>query len=168
MNTLHVKLIKIYGKKIKRKYLTYLLAWTALPALVAGGVGAWLYDQRYLVAANVAFMIGGASFAVWLSAAMRRNFTLDEIAFPEEFFLPPLQTLIYVVLFGGLLASLCLSNVVGITIGDFSTQQITSKPLSAVLFGAACGFSENSLMHAVVPRLKRFLTVQDASTDTKR
>ena len=70
----------------------------------------------------------------------------------------PIHRIVYVLLFTAVLALFAKAEVIGvISIGKFSTANISTEYLSAAVFGFACGFSEKLLASTVAPHVSKIM-----------
>lgn len=106
---------------------------------------------------NYSYMLAAAMLGLWLSFAVRKSFTFEQLYLPEADLLGPVHRVIFVLISTSLLALFCYLNVAGVSFGDFSTQQIPFSKASAFLFGAISGVGEALLSDAILPHVRRVL-----------
>jgi hypothetical protein len=104
---------------------------------------------------NYSFMLATAMLGLWLSFALRKSFTFEQLFLPEADLLGPFHRVIFVIFSTSLIALLCYLKVAGVSVGNFSTQEIPFSAASAILFGALSGVGEALLSDAIVPHVKK-------------
>ena len=156
------------GKVQKTRYLNKLglrlllviviLFWLTTPfgsKLLMAIIGSHVKD----VLPYYAVLFGTATAAMWLSFATRKPiFSFDDLLEPESDMMGPIHRIAYVLLFTGVLVLFTEAEIIGvISIGKFSTSNISSEFLSAAVFGFACGFSEKLLASTVAPHVSKIM-----------
>jgi hypothetical protein len=156
------------GPVLRRRYLS-LLAKFAIPAglvlLVLGLLfrlrvypSSWSATAADLATAgNYLFLIGAAEMLLPISFYSRGTLHFDELIDPTGDLEAPIWRVLSVAIFTVLLAGLAYLRIVGVSIGSFSTSDLGTNTVSALLFGAMCGFSERLLATTVGFRLRNLL-----------
>jgi hypothetical protein len=156
------------GKIKKTDYLNKLglrlLVVIAILVLLTILIGSSLFAGTISSQINVVFpyyavLFGTATAAMWLSFATRKpRFSFDDLLEPEADMMGPIHRITYVLLFTAVLVLFSKAEVIGpISIGNFSTKNISTEFLSAAVFGFVCGFSEKLLASTVAPHVSKIM-----------
>jgi hypothetical protein len=161
------RLVISIGHGVRKKYLTR-LGWTTAgwaAGFVCCGVIIPLAVQSVksvsvdaVLIRNYGCMLAAAMAGLWISFAVRKDFTFEDLFHPEADLLGPAHRAIFVALCTSVLALICASKVAGVSLGNFTTDAIATDIRSALLFGGLSGIGERFLGDAIVPRARQMLS----------
>lgn len=105
---------------------------------------------------NYAFMLSAAMPALWLTFALRREFSFEHLFLPERDLLGPLHRVAFVAVATVILAVFCSARIAGVYIGGLSTEAASRNLLVALVFGFLCGLGQGLLADLILPHVRRF------------
>ena len=167
LSRIHEDVLAREGRRMKTTHLNKLgsrlglvvIAIVALIVLSQTGSNSyvnWAPMERFTPFYGAAFI--AAAVGMWLSFATRKpRLTFEDLLEPEGDMMGPGHRIAYVLLFTAVLALLAAGNVMGVSVGEFSTEKIATSYISAAIFGFMCGFSEKLLAATVAPHVSFFL-----------
>jgi len=165
VDRLREKMVVVEGPSRKKQYLMQLGLYV-LVFLMAIAVLAIILSEDYLglgtstwPIAAYSLLLGCATMAMWVSfAARKQQFTFEDLLTPEGDMMNPCLRIVFVLLLTALLALFAAANVVGVSMGDFSTTKLSTDLISAAIFGAVCGLSEKLLVGTISPHVNRIMS----------
>ena len=170
---LREKIVVIEGPSRKKQYLLqlgkYVLGYLMAIVVLAIVLSKDLLDLDTSAWPITAYslLFGCATVAMWVSfAARKQQFSFDDLLTPEGDMMNPSLRIIFVLLLTALLALFAAANVVGVSMGDFSTKNLSTDLISAAIFGAICGLSEKLLVGTVSPHVNRIMSGLGKTTST--
>ncbi len=138
--------------KIKNKYLKELgtkALWFGLPALILGSVFNYLHCRKIdfdclncIYFANLLILWSGTMVGVWLSFAITRTIiSFNDLTIIEKDRLEPSLRLIFTGALAIIFGLLFIKKAIVINLGDLSSSQISTDPISAFLLGVILGLN---------------------------
>lgn len=116
------------------------------------------YELRHLF-----LLLAGCMLGTWASFAGRKvSLSFDDLAELEQDRLSPTMRLIFTGALTLILSLVFLTNMVQVSIGEFSTASLQTDGLAAFLVGAFFGLLEQSLPTAVMERARGFVEAVNA------
>lgn len=145
------EILMIKAKPIKSRHLRTLGKW----AVLFGGFSSLLGTLTFLSAgnafiANCFYIFTGTMAGVWVSFGIRKKtITFEQLAQIEEDQMDPPLRLIFTGILAITFGLFFHFDLVEITIGSWSTKELSTSPGSALLLGILCGIGEQSLPNAI-------------------
>jgi hypothetical protein len=105
---------------------------------------------------SYSLMLVGAMIGLWVSFALRKNFTFEHLFLPEDDLLSPIHRTVFVIVATAILALFCSQNIIDFSLWNFQTKNLASEMAPALSFGVLCGLAQNFLSDIVLPHIKSF------------
>ena len=139
--------------KVKNKYLRELgkkALWFGMPALLIGTILNYLHCRQVdfeclncVLFANLLILWAGTMIGVWLSFAITKTYiTFNELTIIEKDRLEPALRLIFTGILAIIFGLLFIKKSIVLSLGDLSSDQIATDPISALLLGVILGLNE--------------------------
>jgi hypothetical protein len=107
---------------------------------------------------HLAFLLAACMWGIWLSFSVRSmDFAFEQLQHPESDMMRPWSRLLTFGLLALILALFFQMGILVISIGGFSTNQISSNLLMAIFVGLSLGFIDRTLPAEVRRRIDEFL-----------
>lgn len=135
------------GGTAKNRYMRRLGWWALSGAAICTGLGSLAcYRAWPCTLVHLCWFLAACMPGIWVSFGARKtSFGFADVIVPEADRLHPIIRVLFVGLLATGLALLTISKAVEIKVGDFNPANWTTDVVTAVLFGFACGFSEQVL-----------------------
>jgi hypothetical protein len=159
LRSLEADILSREAGPIKNAYMRKLGSWALLFSVAALALYAALdalgrftallaLEYRAVLLVWVGCMTGA-----WASFATRKvKITFDDLVALEEDRVEPWLRLVFTGTLTGILTLIFLSGMVEVKVGGFSSAQLLTSPVSALLIGAFAGLAEKALPSAVMAR----------------
>lgn len=168
LRRLQTEIVEQEAVLVKTGYMTWLAritAYVAAPALVVALVAPVTQRFTWLNATNglltrghvtcLSLLVAGCAVGVWLSFGARKTtLTFDDLRVLEKDYLGPKTRIGFAELLTLTLGLLFAARVVVVDLGVINTANVFTSPLTALIVGLLCGFSEQALSSQIAKRAK--------------
>lgn len=149
------------GGKVKNIYMKQLGGWSLIFACIAFVVGLVFFNCSILKEYSMYFfMWAGCMGGTWLSFGVRKiHLSFEELHIPEADRMNPITRLIFMGLTTMLFGLLLSSEIITVSVGEFSSANLSGNLQLSLLFGMLAGLLEKALTINLYKRAFTILNV---------